>query len=217
MKEQDYDSRGTQTMEAQQVIDKIMADARAEAEKIKKQAAEAQAAEQAKLDEELAEFERETQAMAQKAAEDERSHLLAGARMQAAREYLAEKAGILDEVFAQVGKKVDELPEADYRELMAKLMVEAVETGDEQVVAGTNESRVDDKLVADVNQRLEGQGKGNLTLAEDRHGLRGGFVLRRGRIRTNVSIDVLVAQARNDLVMELARDLFSQEADGGQP
>lgn len=204
-------------MEAQQVIDKIMADARAEAEKIKKQAAEAQAAEQAKFDEELAEFERETQAMAQKAAEDERSHLLAGARMQAAREYLAEKAGILDEVFAQVGKKVDELPEADYRELMAKLMVEAVETGDEQVVAGTNESRVDDKLVADVNQRLEGQGKGNLTLAEDRHGLRGGFVLRRGRIRTNVSIDVLVAQARNDLVMELARDLFSQEADGGQP
>jgi len=93
MKEQDYDSRGTQTMEAQQVIDKIMADARAEAEKIKKQAAEAQAAEQAKFDEELAEFERETQAMAQKAAEDERSHLLAGARMQAAREYLAEKAG----------------------------------------------------------------------------------------------------------------------------
>ena len=204
-------------MEAQQVIDKIMADARAEAEKIKKQAAEAQAAEQAKFDEELAEFERETQAMAQKAAEDERSHLLAGARMQAAREYLAEKAGILDEVFAQVGKKVDELPEADYRELMAKLMVEAVETGDEQVVAGTNESRVDDKLVADVNQRLEGQGKGNLTLAEDRHGLRGGFVLRRGRIRTNVSVDVLVTQARNDLVMELARDLFSQEADGGQP
>jgi len=217
MKEQDYDSRGTQTMEAQQVIDKIMADARAEAEKIKKQAAEAQAAEQAKFDEELAEFERETQAMAQKAAEDERAHLLAGARMQAAREYLAEKAGILDEVFAQVGKKVDELPEADYRELMAKLMVEAVETGDEQVVAGTNESRVDDKLVADVNQRLEGQGKGNLTLAEDRHGLRGGFVLRRGRIRTNVSVDVLVTQARNDLVMELARDLFSQEADGGQP
>ena len=217
MKEQDYDSKGTQTMEAQQVIDKIMADAAAEAEKIKKQAAEGQAAEQAKLDEQLAEFERETQAMAQQAAEDEKSHLLAGARMQAAREYLAEKAGILDEVFAQVGTKVNELPEADYRELMAKLMVEAVETGDEQVVAGTNESRVDDKLVADVNKRLEGQGKGSLTLAEDRHGLRGGFVLRRGRIRTNVSIDVLVAQARNDLVMELARDLFSQEADGGQP
>lgn len=217
MKEQDYDSRGTQTMEAQQVIDKIMADAKAEAKKIKKQAAEAQAAEEAKLDEQLAEFERETQAMAKQAAEDEKSHLLAGARMQAAREYLAEKAGILDEVFAQVGSKVNELPDADYRELMAKLMVAAVETGDEEVVAGTDETRVDDKLVAEVNSRLQGQGKGSLTLAEDRHGLRGGFVLRRGRIRTNVSIDVLVAQARNDLVMDLAKDLFSQEADGGQP
>jgi len=204
-------------MEAQQVIDKIMADAKAEAEKIKKQAAEAQAAEQAKLDEQLAEFERETQATAQQAAEDEKAHLLAGARMEAAREYLAEKAGILDEVFVQVGQKVNELPEPDYRALMAKLMVEAVETGDEQVVAGTNETRVDAKLVEDVNNRLREQGKGNLTLAEDRHSLRGGFVLRRGRIRSNVSIDVLVAQARNDLVMELAKDLFSQEADGGQP
>lgn len=217
MKEQDYDSRGTQTMEAQQVIDKIMADAKAEAEKIKKQAAEAQAAEQAKLDEQLAEFERETQAMARQAAEDERAHLLAGARMEAARNYLAEKGGILDEVFVQVGQKVNALPDPDYRALMTKLMVEAAETGDEQVVAGTNETRVDEKLVEEVNNRLKEQGKGNLTLAEDRHGLRGGFVLRRGRIRNNVSIDVLIAQARNDLVMELAKDLFSQEADGGRP
>jgi V/A-type H+-transporting ATPase subunit E len=155
--------------------------------------------------------------MAKQAAEDEKSHLLAGARMDAAREYLGEKAKLLDEIFAQVSQRVGELSDDEYRQLMAKLMVEAVETGDEQVVAARNDSRVDQRLVGDVNNTLRERGKGNLTLAEDKHDLHGGFVLRRGRIRTNVSIDVLVEQARNDLVMELARDLFSKDADGGQP
>jgi len=204
-------------MEAQQVIDKIMADARAEAEKIKKEAAESQVAEQAKLDEQLAQFGEETKARAQQAAEDEKSHLLAGARMDAAREYLAEKASLLDDIFAQVTQRVGELSDDEYRQLMAKLMVEAVETGDEQVVAAQNDNRIDQRLVGDVNNTLREGSKGNLTLAEDKHNLRGGFVLRRGRIRTNVSIDVLVEQARNDLVMELAKDLFSQDTDGGQP
>jgi V/A-type H+-transporting ATPase subunit E len=204
-------------MEAQQVIDKIMADARAEAEKITKEAAESRAAEQAGLDEQLAQFEQETKAMTHQAAEDEKSHLLSGARMEAAREYLAEKASLLDEIFTQVRQRVSELPDDEYRQLMTKLMIEAVETGDEQVVAARNDSRVDDRLIGEVNNALRERVKGNLTLAEDKHNLRGGFVLRRGRIRTNVSIDVLVDQARNDLIMELARDLFSQDADGGQP
>jgi vacuolar-type H+-ATPase subunit E/Vma4 len=113
-------------MEAEQVIDKIMADARAEAEKIRKQAAESQAAEQSKQDEELARYRQETAAMAGKAAEDERSHLLAAARMAAAMEYLAEKAGILNAVFAQVRQRVGELPEDEYRALMTKLMLRPV-------------------------------------------------------------------------------------------
>ena len=36
-----------------------------------------------------------------------------------------------------------------------------------------------------------------------------GFVLRRGKIRTNVSPAVLLGQARNDLVIDLAKTLFS--------
>lgn len=203
-------------MEAGQVIDKIMADAKAEAEKIKKQAVESQASEQGKLDEQLAEFQQETEVMAKKAAEDERSHLLAAARMEAAKAYLAEKAAILDDVFAQVRQKVSELPDAAYRELMTKLMTEAVETGDEQVVAGKEDARVDRTLVDDVNAKLKGRDKGHLTLSDETHPLRGGFILKRGKIRTNVSIDVLIAQARNALIIELATDLFSQGADASR-
>ena len=203
-------------MEAEQVIQKILGDARAEAEKIGVQAAERDAAEQSKLDADMTRFEEETQAMAKKAAEDEKSQRLAVARMEISKEYLAGKMAILDEVFAQARQQVEQLPDNEYRELMAQLMAAAVEQGDEQVVAGKNDARIDQKLVSEVNAKLKGQGKGNLSLSSEKAGVDGGFLLERGKIRTNVSLDVLLDRTRTDLEMELAMDLFSQDADASQ-
>ena len=195
-------------MEAEQVIEKILSDAKAEAEKITTAAKEKLAAEQAKADAKLAEYRQQAEVLAQQAAEDEKSHILAGARMNAAKEYLAEKSKILDEVFQRAAQRLGELPDDEYRALMARLMAEAVETGDEEVIVGKDEKRIDQSLVDEVNSKLQGDKK-NLKLAADRHDLSGGFVLRRGKIKTNVSPAVLLGQARNDLVIELAKTLFS--------
>jgi V/A-type H+-transporting ATPase subunit E len=196
-------------MEAEQVIEKILSDAKAQAETITKEAEAKVAAEQAKADEQLAEYRRQAEVLAQQAAEDEKSHVLAAARMEAAKEYLAEKSRILDEVFEQARQKLNELPDQEYRDLMARLMLEAVETGDEEVVVGKDEKRIDQNFIKEVNGKLAGDKKHNLRLADDRHDLPGGFILRRGKIKSNVSPDVLLGQARNALVIELAQSLFS--------
>ncbi|MBP7051769.1 MAG: V-type ATP synthase subunit E [Phycisphaerae bacterium] len=201
-------------MQAEQVVEKILSDARAQAEAIKKQAEEREAAEMAKVNEDLARFEQQTQTLAEKAAADERSQRLAVARMEAAKEYASAKASLLDEVFTQARQKLEKLPDNEYRELMAKLMAAAVETGSEKVIAGRNDARIDAKLVADVNARLKDKGK--LTLADEKHNFGGGFLLQRGRVRTNVSLTVLVEQARKDLEIEVAKDLFSNDADAGR-
>ncbi len=197
-------------MQAEQVIEKILSDARAEAAKIAKEAADKAAAERATLDAQLADYRKQTESLVAKAAEDEKSHILAQARMEAAKAHLAEKASILDEVFARAKQRLAELPDNEYRELMARLMVEAAETGDEEVVVGAEEHRIDQGLIHDVNGRLAGQGKkGNLKLASDRHRLAGGFVLRRGKIKTNVSLGPLVDQSRTELEIDLAKQLFA--------
>lgn len=201
-------------MEAEQVITKILSDAKAQADAIGKQAEQREAAETGKLNEELARFEQQTQALVEKAAADERSQRLAVARMEAAKEYAAAKASLLDEAFVQARQKIEKLPDAEYRELMARLMAAAVETGDEKVVPGKNDSRIDAKLVADVNAKLKGKGK--LTLSDEKHNFGAGFLLQRGKVRTNVSVDVLVGQARKDLEIEVAKDLFSSNADAGR-
>jgi V/A-type H+-transporting ATPase subunit E len=201
-------------MEAEQVITKILSDAKAQADVISKQAQEREAAETGKLNEELARFEQQTQALVEKAAADERSQRLAVARMEASKDYATAKASLLDEVFFQAREKVEKLPDAEYRELMAKLMVTAVETGDEKVMPGKSEARIDGKLIADVNARLKDKGK--LTLADEKQHFANGFLLLRGKVRTNVSVDVLVGQARKDLEIEVAKDLFSNNADAGR-
>jgi len=203
-------------MEAEQVIAKILSEARAQAQALRKQAEDREAAEVAKFESDLALFEQQTRALADKAAAAERAQRLAVARMEAAKEYVTSKAALLDEVFTQARQKIEKLPEAEYRALMARLMAAAVESGDEQVIAGRSDPRVDAQLVAEVNAVLKGQKKDRLTLAGEKHSLGSGFLLQRGKIRTNVSIGVLVAQARNDLEIDVARDLFSKNADPGR-
>jgi len=197
-------------MEAEQVVEKILSDARAEAEKIKNQAQEKEAAEQAKLDEQLAEYKKQTEILAQNAAKTKELHLLSAARMEIAKEFLTEKRKILDEVFARARKLLLNLPDKEYRHLITNLMLKAVETGDEEVIVDKNEKRIDQELINQVNKQLPSNGKGHLRLSDQRQDLGGGFILRRGKIKNNVSFEVLLAQARRDLEIELAKELFTE-------
>lgn len=197
-------------MEAQQVVEKILADAKAEAEKIKKQAQEKEAAEQVKLDERLIEYKKQTEILAQKAGKDEKSHILAEARMDIAKQFLAEKRKILDEVFEQARRQTQNLPVEQYHELITKLILEVVETGDEEIVIDKNENRIDQTFIKQINRLLGPGYKGNLRLSDKRQDLGGGFILKRGKIKTNVSFEVLLNQTRKELEIELAKELFER-------
>jgi V/A-type H+-transporting ATPase subunit E len=195
-------------MDAEQVTEKILADAGAEAQKITNEAEEKESAEQAELKKQLEDYNERTQTLAKKAGEDKQAHILAAARMDIAKEYLAEKRTILDEAFAQAQQQLQNLSDEDYRKLCSKLMLEAVETGDEEVIVDNNETRIDQDFIKQINRKLGPGYKGNLRLSDERQNLRGGFILKRGKIKNNVSFEVLLSQARKELEIELAKELF---------
>ncbi|MHC4196163.1 MAG: V-type ATP synthase subunit E [Planctomycetota bacterium] len=184
-------------MEAQHVTEKILADAKAEAEKIKSKANEKEEAERTRLDEQLAEYRKQTEVLATQIKKGKKEHLLAAARMKIAKEFLAEKGRILDEVFDKARQQLQNWPDKDYRELMAKLMLDAVETGDEEVI-----------IENQINQQLSSASKGNLKLSDERGDIGAGFILRQSKIKNNVSISVLLAQVRKELEIKLAKELF---------
>jgi len=198
-------------MESEQVTGKILADARAEAEKIKAQSDKKQAAEQAKLNNEIKEYTSRTEVLAKKAAEDKKARMLSAARMDIAKQYLGEKRKLLDEVFDKARGQFFKLSDDEYKALIKKLMLAAVETGDEEVVVGKNEKRIDFEFIKQVNTEL-GPGFGdNLRLSEQKQDIDGGFILRRGRLQNNVSIDVLLGEAREALEIEFGQELFADK------
>ena len=194
-------------MNASKVIEKILSDAEADTQKIKKQADEREAAEQAELAEQLDEYEKQTEVLAQKSGEERKMRLLAAARMEIAKDFLGEKRKILDEVFEQAKIQFTNLPDEEYRKVMAQLMKKAAESGDEEVIIDKKEKRINDKLINQVNQQLGN--KGNLKLSKEKGNLGAGFILKRGKIKNNVSLQVLLEQARKELEIELAKELFS--------
>jgi V/A-type H+-transporting ATPase subunit E len=195
-------------MEATQVVEKILADARAEAEKIKQQAQAKEDAEQAKLSEQLDQYKKQTEILAKKTGEDEKSHILAATRMNISKEYLAEKRKILDEVFEQARQQLQNLPDKEYHALIKKLLLDTIETGDEEVIVDTNEGRINHEFIKKINRELGPGYKGNLKLSREKQNLGAGFILTRGKVKTNVSIDVLLDQAHKELEIQLAKELF---------
>jgi V/A-type H+-transporting ATPase subunit E len=196
-------------MDAEQVVGKILSEANAEADKITGAAKDKCAAQQAELSETLAEYAKETETLAAEAGADKKSRMLAGARMELSKQYLAAKGVLLNKVFEMATDQVKGLSDKKYAELMGGLMEKAVETGDEEIVPGKTDARIDGELVKQVNRKLGPGFKGNLRLSSEKAEIEGGFVLKRGNVKTNVSVEVLISTVRSELEMEIAEQMFN--------
>lgn len=195
-------------MNAEQVVQKIMSQAKAEADKILAAAREAAGKEKQRLDQELVGFAGEARKAAEAAGQDKLARMLAAARMQNARELLAAKGQVLDELFARAKQRIEQMPDGEYLELMKRLIHKSVQTGQEEVIVGRHEGRINQDFLNRINGELAGQGKGQLRLSPTREDISGGFILSSGKVRINASVDVLVAQLRDTMEMQLTAELF---------
>lgn len=195
-------------MNAEQVVQKIVSQARAEADKILAAARDAAGKEKQRLDQELGAHAGEIRKAADAAGQDKLARMLAAARMQNARELLAAKGQVLDELFARVKQRIEQMPDHDYLELMRRLIHKSVQTGQEEVIVGRHEGRINQDFINRVNGELAGQGKGHLRLSPTREDISGGFILFSGKVRINASVEVLVSQLRDSMEMQLTAELF---------
>ena len=99
-------------MNAEQVVDKILSEANAEADKVRSEAQAQADADQQRLDKELEAWRKETERLATDAAEDRKARMLAAARMENRKAYLAAQVALLDEVFSTAVQRVNALPGA---------------------------------------------------------------------------------------------------------
>ena len=184
--------------DAQQEIAAMKAKAEAEASEIKKQYAQ-RADQETKLI-----LER-----GRKDADEREERLASVAQLEARKLTLAAKQQVLEETFALALDKLLNLPEKEYIQLLANLIVKASQNGSEQVIFSQKDRpRYGKQAVGRANELLGD--KGHLTLSADCRPIQGGFILSDGDVEVNCTFETLVRLQRRELDSQVAKVLFPE-------
>ena len=124
------------------------------------------------------------------------------------RNNLMVKREMVNEAFDRAYDSLCQLKGNDYKNIVVKMMIEAAESGVEEIVAGTDE-KIDQKLIDEANKKLKTANRvGQLTLSKETGDFNGGFVLRENGIETNCTFKMLVNQIKPQIESEVANILF---------
>lgn len=182
--------------DAQREVDDVLAQARAEAEKI---TAQYQAQAKAEADDILA--------RGQKAAVERGERLASVAQLECRKDVLRAKQEVIEEAFQLAMDKLTQLPQEAYVSLLADLAVEASSKGNEKLIFSVaDRARVGKAVVVAANEKLGD--KGQLTLAQETRPMQGGFILSDGAVEVNCTFETLVRLQRGTLSTQVAGVLF---------
>ena len=149
---------------------------------------------------------KELGARAEQRAQEDRNRITTLARLAARRELLNEKQAFMDRVFHEAAGRIVAMETGEYRDFIRGLLESTVESGDEEVLIGEAEKRIDQSFLDSVSKEL-GKG-GGLKLSSERRPIDGGFILRSGRVETNCALETVFRDAREKLETEVAAILF---------
>ena len=117
---------------------------------------------------------------------------------------LKTKQEMLAEAYDLAYKKLLELPEDQYAQLLTRLAVNASQTGTEALVfSETDRSRYDKRVVVAANELLEQQGK-----AEESRPCQGGLYVQNGNVEVNCTFAALIRLEKEQTAKDVAGILF---------
>ncbi len=132
------------------------------------------------------------------------------AEMEAKKSVLQAKQDRVSAVFDKALEQLCAMPAEAYAAFLAKKAASASEGGDEQLIFNARDKgTVAAEVIAQANALLTAAGKaGKLAVSEKTGEFAGGFVLTKGGIETNCTLETLVEMSRNDMVAPVAAVLF---------
>lgn len=201
-------------MSVEKIVEKILEDARAEAQKILEEAEREASRIAADSEVEADRVRRSVLKEAQAEAERRRQQVLAEARLKARQCVLAARRRAVDRVFEEALQRLQGLPPERYFEVLTLLILEAAETGREEIILSQEDrARLPTSFLNEINEELRKIGKpGELNLSPEARALGGGVVLCGSRVEINASFPALVEQARRQLEIEAAKILFGSDS-----
>lgn len=119
----------------------------------------------------------------------------------------AQKQDMIEKAFSEAQKKVQNLPEDEYTQLLSRLAADACSDGQGgELLLCQKDAKLGKKVRDAANKVIEGE---KLTLSDDFADINGGVVIRRGSIEINCGFDIIFKMLRNDIARDVAELLFA--------
>jgi V/A-type H+-transporting ATPase subunit E len=140
-----------------------------------------------------------------------KSKILTEANLEAKKIILSEKQKIIENVFNKASESILKLDNKDYRNIIKKMILDNIETGDETIfIDHSDRDKISESFIEDINKELKSKGeKGELKLSTSYLPIKGGVVIGSGKIRKNISLEFLLKKIREELEIQISKDLFN--------
>ncbi len=107
--------------------------------------------------------------------------------------------------FDEALDRLSKMDEADYLELLTASLIRIGGQGGQVLLNQDDHGRIGERLISKVNDT----GKvGTLSLAEDTIDARGGFILRRGSVEINSTLETMISGIRESTIPHVVKALY---------
>jgi V/A-type H+-transporting ATPase subunit E len=183
-------------MSVEGIIDRIIADAEAEAKKIIDEAKQEASAIKEKGKKEAEEYYERQLHLIDEKYRREKERAILNKRLEQRKNMLQARQKWMDRAFQDAYKRLLDQPKSDYKDLLIALIKRVSHTKDEEVIFGKKGEK---KILEEIVAQLNNKDSGNFTLSKERRDFPWGFVLKKGKVEINMSIDSLFKYKRTDL------------------
>lgn len=191
-------------MGVKEIVEKIKSEAEAEYKKIIEEA-RAQANE--KLRQALKEAENEANCIlenARRQLEMEKQRMEITLRLDLQKRRLSVQKRLVDEVFENVKRKIVSMPDERYFEFLTGVLAPVDISGDVEIILNKRDrQRIGNRLVDYFKKKGV-----NASLSKEDAQMAGGVILKRGKMRLDFSLELLLEQWREALEGEVIKKLF---------
>ncbi len=184
------------------VSKKILEDAKKERDRIIKEAKKRKKEIDDEAKRELEKMADDIEKKAKETKEREFERLIGLKEIEHRNTLLAYKHELLNRLFEEVTEDI--LKSDKYQKLIESMFETAVQSGEEEVLIGEREKNIDKKFVQKLNKRYGWK----LKLSDEKLHIKGGFFLRGKDKDFDGSIETLIKDKREDLVVKLVELLF---------
>jgi V/A-type H+-transporting ATPase subunit E len=140
-----------------------------------------------------------------------KSKILTEANLEARKTILSEKQKIVEGAFNKALESILKLDDKDYHNFIKKLILDNIEKGDETIfIASSDKNKISKDFIEDINKKLEAKDKkGELKLSTSYLPIKGGVIIGSGKVRKNISLEFLLKKIREELEIQISKDLFN--------